>query len=216
MKNETKILIGIMVAVLVLLIGGVFFLSMGSPKVESIDGASNTVYKIDYSKGHKIGSDSAKARLVEFSDFQCPACKGAEPFVKEILAKNNPNLQFIYRNYPLAQHSNAKAAANAAEEAATQGKFWEMHDKLFETQTQWESLPNPSDFFAKIATELGLDGAKVKEATEKQKYSSLIQDDLNDGNTAALNATPTFYLNGKKLEVSSFQGIVDAIDAATR
>lgn len=200
MKTETVVFTSILSLTVVLLAVGIFLLNKTSPKPK----VDNEVYQIDYSKGQRIGSDSAKVKLVEFSDFQCPACKGAQPFIEKLIAEKNSNFQFIYRHYPLSQHLNAKAAAHAAEEAGVQGKFWEMHDKLFETQGEWGGLTSPNDFFGNLAKELGLDENKVKEAIVNNKFSDIIQEDLNDGNSYGLNATPTFYLNGKKLELANY------------
>lgn len=209
MKTETVVFTSVLTMTVVLLMVGIFLLNKTSPKISS----NNEVYQIDYSKGQKIGSDSAKVKLVEFSDLQCPACKTAQPFVEKIIA-DNKNIQFIYRHYPLTQHLNAKAAANAAEEAGVQGKFWEMHQKLFETQERWEGLANPNDFFGDLARELGLDENKVKDAITKNKFNEVIQNDLNDGNSYGLNATPTFYLNGKKLELSNYDQLEDQVKKA--
>lgn len=200
MKTETVVFTSILSLTVVLLAVGIFLLNKTSPKTL----VNNEVYQIDYSKGQRIGSDSAKVKLVEFSDFQCPACKGAQPFVEKLIAENDSNFQFIYRHYPLSQHINAKAAAAAAEEAGVQGKFWEMHDKLFETQEKWEGLASPNDFFGNLAKELGLDENRVKDAITGNKFNDIIQEDLNDGNSYGLNATPTFYLNGKKLELANY------------
>src|SRR3989344_6569858 len=132
MKTETKVLSGFLIAIAALLLGGVFFLSKNNPNAQVT--SDGTVYQIDYSKGYKIGSDSAKVKVVEFSDFECPACKAAEPAIKNVISSNGDNVQFIYRHFPLPQHLNGKIAAAFAEAAGEQGKFWEAHDKLFETQ----------------------------------------------------------------------------------
>ncbi len=213
MKSQTKALIGVFALTLLIIVVGVFLLSKNSPQVSNPN--SSTVYQIDYSKGHKIGSDSAKVKLIEFSDFQCPACLAAESVVEDIIAsEKGKDFQFIYRNYPLTQHLNSKAAVNAAEAASAQSKFWEMHHKLFETQSKWEGLAAPADFFATLAKDLGMDGAKIKEAVEKNSYNNIIQADTNDGNAYGLSATPTFYLNGKKQELSSFGDLKTEIEKA--
>ena len=199
LSNETKILAGIFIATLLLLVGGVFFLSKNTAPAQKTD--EGLVYEIDYSKGYKIGSDSAKVRLVEFSDFQCPACMGAEPTIKDIISTHGDQVQFVYRHFPLPQHFNAEEAANAAEEAGAQGKFWEYHDRLFATQDQWESLGDPTDFFVTMANELQLDGEKVREAIKTNKYQSAINDDKSAGQKYQVNSTPTFFLNGRKINL---------------
>lgn len=201
MTTETKILGGILIASLVLIVGAVFFLGRNTNSVNTTE----SVVEIDYSKGEKIGSDSAKVKLVEFSDLQCPACKAAEPFVKQVIEKNkNNSFQFIYRHFPLTQHIHSKKVANFAEYAASQNKFWEVHDKLFETQDSWSSMSDPTDYFADLGSQFGLNKDKIKEAINNSTYNQKINDDLAEGNSIGVNATPTFYLNGKKLKLQSF------------
>lgn len=208
MNTEAKILgiIGLITAII--LVGGIFFLTK-SGSSSSSDVLSAETVNIDYSKGEKIGSDSAKVKLVEFADFQCPACASAEPTIKEIINARYDNFQYIFRYFPLAQHKNAQAAANFAkfasannEPGSSSNKFWEVSYKLFETQSQWENLGDPSDFFANIAGELGLDKTAAKEAVTKQMYKDQIQADVNEGSTIGVDSTPTFYLNGHKLNLT--------------
>lgn len=196
-KTETKVLIGVLVASLVLLLGAVVILS--KPKLT----ANSPVLEIDYSRGQKIGSDSAKVKLVEFSDFQCPACLVYEPTVRAVISgnKDNPNFQFIYRHFPLTQHIHSREAANLAEYAASQNKFWQMHDKLFETQDNWSNLPDVSDFFADLAKQLGLDEVRARDAVAKSIFNDKINTDIAEGQKLGLQATPTFYLNGRALDL---------------
>lgn len=209
MKTETKLLTGVLIFCLVLVLGAVFILGRGG-NTPSLD--NTQVLNIDYSKGEKIGSDSAKVKLTEFSDLQCPACKAAEPIVKQIVEKNKDNsFQFIYRHFPLTQHIHSRKAANFAEYAQTQGKFWEIHDKLFETQDSWSSLPDPLDYFADLGSQFGLDKDKIKEAVSRGEFDQKINDDLAEGNRVGVDATPTFYMNGKKLSLQSFSDIDLAI-----
>jgi protein-disulfide isomerase len=211
MKTETKVLAGILLFTLLLLGGGIYFLSKSAAKQEA---QNNQVVDIDYSKGQKIGSDSAKVKLVEFGDFQCPACGGAEPTVEEILAKNDPNLQFIFRHFPLPQHQNARPAANAAEEAAAEGKFWEMHHRLYASQDQWAENNTAADYFANLAQEVGVDQTKVKSAVESKQYEAKINDDLAEGTRVGVNSTPTFYINGKRINLTSFAQLKDEVQKA--
>lgn len=198
-KTETKVLIGVLIGSLVLLSGAVVILSKPKPTINS------SVLEIDYSGGQKIGSDSAKVKLVEFSDFQCPACLAYEPTVRAVISENkdNPNFQFIYRHFPLTQHIHSREAANLAEYAAGQGKFWQMHGKLFETQDEWSSLPDVSDFFADLAKQLSLDEAGARDAVAKSIFNDKINADVDEGQRLGLQATPTFYLNGRALDLKT-------------
>lgn len=208
MNTETKILAGTLLVSLVIVVGAVFFFSKSSSTTPS---ENTQVINLDYSKGQKIGSDSAKVKLAEFSDLQCPACKAAEPFVKQIREKYQKNFQFIYFHFPLMQHVHSKKAANFAEYAATQGKFWEIHDKLFETQDSWSALSDPTDYFTQLGAQFGLDKDKIKESVNKSPFAQRIDDDLAEGAKAGVNATPSFYLNGKKLNLQSFLELDSAV-----
>lgn len=202
MKTETKLLGIILLATMVLIFGAVFFLgkNSGSPK-NTLDSAQ---LQIDYSKGQKIGTDSAKITLVEFSDFQCPACAAAEPIVKNLRLAGS--VQLIYRHFPLPQHTYAKKTAYLSEVAAGEGKFWEMHDKIFETQSQWSvmSESDTTSFFLSLAKELGLNEDKVKEALDGNIFKSKVDEDQFEGRRLGVNSTPTFFLNGRKLNLQSF------------
>lgn len=210
MTKETKWLGTILIATLILLFGGIFLLSRGSSS-KAVAGV--TVSQIDYSKGQKIGSDSAKVRVVEFSDLQCPACLAAEPSVKKLLATYPDQMQLIYRHFPLSQHAYSRKVVNLAEAAGEQGKFWEMHDKLFETQSQWSALAenDVNPFFLGLAKELGLDENKVKQELEANAFQSKIDSDLTEGQNLGVNSTPTFFVNGRKLNLKSFDDLETAV-----
>jgi len=197
MTQEAKVLLGIGIATIVLLIGGVFYLSGTNPAVTS----EGTIDKKVLIAGKNTkGKKSAKVTVVEFSDFQCPACGAFHPDMKKILSDYNGKIYFIYRHFPLPIHKNAMKAGEAAEAAGAQGKFWQMHDRLFETQTAWSEIADPTSLFVGYAKSLGIDEEKFKKALDEGTYLSLIQKDLQDGNKAGVNATPTIFVNGKKVE----------------
>lgn len=211
MTTETKILGSILIITLVLLFGGIFLLSRNQQSSQGVKGA--TVSQIDYSKGQKIGSDSAKVKVVEFSDLECPACLSAEPAVKKIRSTYSDQVQFIYRHFPLTQHIHSRQATTLAEAAGAQGKFWEMHDKLFDTQAQWTILSkdDATAFFLSLAKDLGLDENKIKQDLEKDAYKSKIDDDLAEGQRLGVNSTPTFFVSGHKLDLESFDDLNTAV-----
>lgn len=207
MKTETKFL-GVMLFITILLLGGgIFLLSRGNSGTQNIEGTA--VLQIDYTKGEKIGSDSAKVKLVEFSDFECPACLAVEPYVKKIRETYPEQVQLIYRQFPLPQHLNSREAANLSLAAAEQGKFWEMHGKLFDTQTEWSPLKDneANAFFLNLAKELNLDVNKVKQQLDSNAFNSIIEADIAEGRSLGVNSTPTFYLNGRKLNLQSFEDL---------
>ncbi len=152
---------------------------------------------------HIKWSPAKKQILVEYSDLQCPACQAYHVLVEE-LAKDKQlkdNITFIYRHYPLdAIHPNARSAAHAAEAAAIQGKFFEMHDVLFTKQNEWTSSSSPIDFYKKYAAALKLDVAKFEKDLASNAVKQRVQDDLLEGNKYGVAGTPTFFFNGKKLD----------------
>ncbi len=208
MKTETKILGIILFITIALLVGGVFLLSRSSGSSQN----TGSVLQIDYSKGQKIGSDSAKIKLVEFSDFQCPACLAVLPFVNKIKADYPDQVQIIYRHFPLPQHQFGREAAKIAEAAGQQGKFWEMHDKLFETQNEWSGLSDVKPFFLDLAKQLGLDENKVQQTRDDEAIQAGITDDIAEGQRLGVNATPTFFLNGRKLNLRNFSDLNTGIE----
>lgn len=207
MKTETKILGTILIFTAVILFGGIFLLSRQSTSTGSTGLLSDKVLEIDYTKGQKIGTDSAKIKLVEFSDFQCPACAAVEPYLKNIRANYPTEVVFIYRHFPLPQHNWARPAAYVAEAAGQQGKFWEMHDKLFETQEQWIGLSDGKEFFLKLAKDLNLNEENVRKILDENVYKSKIDKDIAEGQRLGVSSTPTFYLNGRKLNFKTWSDI---------
>lgn len=206
MKTETKVLGVILILTLALLGGGIFFLARQSgPSVKG----TQTV-QIDYSKGQKIGSDSAKVRLVEFSDFSCSACALVNPYLRKITATYPDDVQLIYRH--LLIHQSSRSAVTVAEAAGQQGKFWQIHDRLFETQDQWSTLSDPVPFFLDLAKDLGLDTDKIKKAIETDEFKSKIDADAADGQSLGVSFTPTFFLNGRKLFLQKFEDLSLAIE----
>lgn len=213
MNTETKILSSILIFSAILLIGAVALLSSGGNK-PGTESADQVQYDMDYSTGEKIGTDSAKIKLVEYSDFQCPACKSFEPTLKQILADNKDNIQFVYKYFPLPIHLNAKPASNFAIYAATESKFWETHDKLFETQEEWAQLKDPKDYFLKMGKELGLDETKLKDALDNNTFYHVMNKTLDEGQNYGVNSTPTLFLNGKKLSFQTFEELKQLIKQA--
>lgn len=190
--KDNLIIISI-VAVTVLGFFGIVFMASSQEKKSE---ASQTVdiNELVTADTHVKGQASASATLVEFSDFQCPACGAFHPIVKQLELKYKNELKVAYRHFPLPQHTYAQKAAEAAEAAGEQGKFWEMHDAMFENQ---EHLT--ADDLKKYAKDLGLDTEKFNQALDSGKFANRVKEDITLGNKIGINATPTFYLNGKKL-----------------
>lgn len=148
-----------------------------------------------------IGSSSAKLSLVEYSDFQCPACAAYNPLVSQILAEFDGKIIYAYRFFPLSQtHKNAIISAKAGYAAYKQSKFKEMNDMLFSTQNDWAEKDNPQDIFIEYAKKIGLDVEKFKKDMDSDEAKNKIQKDTNQGMDIGVNSTPTFFLNNKKIE----------------
>lgn len=166
-----------------------------------------------------LGPKDAKVTVVEFADYQCPACKFAFGQVTQIEEEyKDKSVKFVFRNFPLPSHKNAQIAHNAAEEAGKQGKFWEMHHKLFENQEQWSADgPTPKtkqqaeDIIVGYARELGINADEVRKAIDENRYNDTFSRDLADGEALGVTGTPSFYVNGKQVKYT--QGLRDAIEA---
>lgn len=147
----------------------------------------------------KKGAENPSVTIVEYSDFQCPACASFFPVVKQLLAAFPDDVQIVYRHFPLPQHTNATPASLAAEAAGSLGKFWEMHDQLFSKQTEWSNTANPETLFVNYAKTIGLDKSAFTDALAKKAGNDHINDDVASGRGFGVNSTPTFFLNGKKI-----------------
>ncbi len=201
--QNIKLLVATLVGTLLLIFGVGFFLSQDfSGATEQVSDTSVLVTDTPHVKG---ATESARFTLVEFSDFQCPACAATAPRVDALLAEY-PDVQLVYRHYPLRTiHANAEAAAWASEAAANQGQFWEMHDALFARQAQWADLGNPGEYFVEVATELGLNTEQFEEEYASEAVRSRVSEDLRAAEQLRLNSTPTFFLNGEKMTITQVE-----------
>ena len=157
----------------------------------------STKLEISTSDAPSRGAPMAKITLVEFSDFQCPHCGAAHPDLVRALREFDGNLRLVYRYFPLSNHTRALPAAKAAEAARLQGKFWEMHDLLFEHQRQLEDAD-----LKKYATELGLDMQRFESDMASEQVVKRIQADRDMGEKLGIEATPSFFVNGRPLKES--------------
>lgn len=163
---------------------------------------------------HVRGTVGGKVTLVEFGDLQCPACAAYEPIVRQVIADNAGTLQFVFKHFPLTQiHANALLAAKASEAAGVQGRFWEMHDMMYDRQKEWSGSLNARDTFIGYATALGLDVAKFTEDLGNKSLESKIIAEYREGTNLGVQGTPTFFLNGKKI---SNPGSIEEFNALIR
>lgn len=152
------------------------------------------------SKDHVYGRDDASVTIIEYSDFQCPACQAYYYVMEKILASSTVPVRLVYRHFPLAQHANAVPAALASESANEQGKFWDMYRLLFENHSDWEESKEPNKFFEDYAKRIGLDLVKFKLDMSSSTLKEKIQADVDAGLNIGINATPTFFINGKFIQ----------------
>ena len=158
-------------------------------------------------------ADDGKVTFVEFLDYECEACAAAYPAIEELRSDYEGRVTFVVRNFPL--HKNSEAAASAAEAAAEQGKFEEMYDMLFETQVEWgEQDTSQEAVFFGYAEQLGLDMEQFRADYDEPATLAKIRRDKADGIELGVQGTPTFFLNGEKVEVSSLAELIEQIDAA--
>lgn len=165
---------------------------------------------------HVAGSPTAKVRLIEYGDIQCPACGGAHPGIKQIIADYGDKIGFVFRNFPLTSaHPNALAAAAAAEAAGLQGKYWQMNDFLYEHQSGWSnaSTNERTGKFIDYASQIGLDVEKFKTDLDSSSISRKIEYDQAIGGKVGVTGTPSLYLNGEKLSEEAANNLVKG-DAA--
>lgn len=194
---------GVIVAIILIFVGIIAF----SNKDKDASGSPSN---------HTTGSNSKNVTLVEYGDYQCPACEQYYPVVKQVVAKYKGDIKFQFRNLPLTQiHPNAFVGARAAEAAALQNKFWEMHDLLYDNQKAWSEAGKPTDYFNDYATQLGLNLDQFKKDYASSKVNGTINADIDAFNkTGAATQTPTFFLDGKRIDtdsnLASFEKLLDA------
>lgn len=201
LTSESKLFLGI-IAISVAIIG---IASVVLTKPAPTFSTTEVMPKGTYTKGNP----NAKVVLVEFSDFQCPACLAVKPTLDAILAKYSDKMLFAYRHFPLDQHPFSHKAAQAAEAAGAQGKFWEMYDVLFANQLKFSDT-----LFSELAKQLSLDMTKFEADMKSTDLTNRVGVDQADGTRFGVNSTPSFFLNGKKLELSSFDDLTKAVDEA--
>jgi protein-disulfide isomerase len=198
------------IAVIVIIFGG--FLVFGNNKSTTSSPTSSQP------TNHVEGSAVDSVKLVEYGDFECPYCEEAYPVVQQVVAEYANQIQFQFRNFPLTSiHPNAFAGARAAEAAGLEGKYWQMHDALYDSTNWqvWSTSSDPTQYFYEYAQQLGLNVNQFKTDFASSKVNDLVQADLAAGTKLGIQGTPTFYLNGKLITLKSFDPtqFTDPIDA---
>ncbi len=203
-KGKTKgVVIAIAVLVVIVVAYAVYVNVFSTPK-----------YPQAYIPKPYDGNSSAKVVITEYSDYQCPACGYAEPILRTLRSEYQDSVAFRYVNFPLVNiHKNAFKAAEAAECANDQGKFWEYHDKLFETQKaiQTDSLADPK-FYYNLADSLGLDSSKFRQCLDSDAKKDTVMRDLQESMGKNLKGTPSFFVNNVSVEDFGYENFKNIID----
>jgi protein-disulfide isomerase len=159
------------------------------------------------SSDHIQGEEHAAITLVEYGDYQCPHCGHAHPIIKRVQKHFGKQLRFVFRNFPLNEiHPQAEIAAESAEFAATQDRFWEMHDAIFENQKDL-SLP----FLLQLAEKLKLSSGDLEQALAREQFAARVKEDFLGGVRSGVNGTPTFFINGQRHDAAP-EALIAAIE----
>jgi protein-disulfide isomerase len=217
MSNEAKILTGIGLLTLVVVVAAAMIFGGNTPaSAKKVLGATDQKILVR-PDSHEIAVKGAKVTLVEFGDFECPACGEEYPIVTKLLQAYTGKVNFVFREFPIPSHKYGNLAAQAAEAAGGQGKFFEMFNKLYSNQKDWGDETkdtNAMDYFVKYAEELKLDVTKFKSDTQNNTYKARIIQDQTDATSLNVNATPTFFLNGEEivggLSYNDFKAKIDS------
>ncbi len=189
--NKTFIWIGLVVIVVILLM----ISSRGGPKMD-VPFEVGVLHPLDNTKGNL----EASVVVMEYSDFQCPACRSYYPMVKQLTTEFEDRAIFVFRHFPLLSiHPNAEFAARAAEAAGEQGKFWEMHDILYEKQNEWARVANVTPLFESYATLLALDLEKFKTDFSSDAVKDFVRAQRVHAVQAGLQGTPSFFVDGEQI-----------------
>jgi protein-disulfide isomerase len=173
-------------------------------------------------RGYVLGSDSAPVEIIEYADYQCPACNLFEsvqfPDVKSRLIDAG-RVRWVFRDYPLEMHPHARVAAHAAACANEQGQFWPMHDRIFATQSEWSRRGSATGAFADLARQIGLDAARYEECMSSAKFAGRIEGSRLQAIAAGAGSTPSFVIGGRLyVGVQPFdriRALVDSLAPAT-
>lgn len=216
MRDKTFVIgLGILIIVILAFLG---FYARSKPGTGTTGTVSPevTAKLLEVTSADWTNGGDPKVTLVEYADFQCPACGAYHPLLKQLKSEYGNKVLFVYRQFPLTQiHINALLAGKAAEAAGMQNKFWEMHDMLYEKQTEWSEKADAKTIFLDYAGTLGLDKEKFSKDIELPEVNSKIQASYVAGEKLGVQGTPTFFLNGVKIpknpsSVEEFKALIEA------
>lgn len=207
--NETKVTVGLLIATVLIIISGAWLAGRGGSDEGKMVPAAAQDRLV---RGDSIvkGPQDAAVTVVEFADFQCPACGALHPAMQQVMQENAArSVRFVFRHFPLSQHEHAQEAAEASQAAEAQGKFWEYYDLLFTNQNDLTR-----DGLERYAEQLDLDMDMFRAALDEGTYKEVVQQDASDGRALGVRGTPTVYINGQQYTggfvVGDLQAVIDA------
>jgi formate-nitrite transporter family protein len=200
------------VVILTLIIWGLVAAMKKDPNVVSKVGVPAPVTADD----HVRGNPAAPITLIEYGDFQCPACETYFYIAERIFNESSSTMRMVFRHFPLSQHPNAMPAALASEAAAAQGKFWEMYGKIYENQDAWSEKPQAEAkaLFESYAAELGLDVARFALDQDSSALRDKVQASTDEGIHVGIDHTPSFFVNGKEVNPQAYEDFKSIIESA--
>lgn len=203
--------VGVPLVAVVAGLGWMINLAKDSNADKTVTGEVVPISDTDYTRGNPASNVS----LIEYGDFQCPACEKYEGVLSQLLSERSNDIYFSFRYFPLKSHNYGSLSAFAAEAAGRQGKFWEMHDLLYAKQTEWSTAQDARSIFRGYAQSIGLDVAQWSRDLDSEEVKSVVARQLDTGLKAGVGSTPTFFLNGKRVEpVPSIEAFTKLIDEA--
>lgn len=215
-KTEVWLIAGFAIIVVLAAIAAAFISGSVAPNSGFKETTVPAITSSDWARGNTA---NPKASIIEYGDFQCPACAQYEPIIQQLMAEYGDRVEFVFRDFPLYQiHRNAMISAQAAGAAGLQGKFWEMHGLLYQKQSEWSDVPADevvSKYLEGYARSLGLDIQKFNADINSDAVKAKIQRDLDSGNAAQVDHTPTFFINLTQVRnPANYAEFKSAIDAA--
>jgi protein-disulfide isomerase len=215
MKRYLPFVIVIVVALATLGSGTILYRAK-RPQLHNIPESQSVPANGDKESAHIRGDPDAPVTLEEFGDFQCPPCGQFAGFIEELLREYNSRLRVVFRNFPLPGHEHAREAAQAAEAAGLQGKFWEMYDTLYREQSLWSNASNARELFESYAGTLGLDVDQFKKDMDGDKVRERIDSDHALADFLGVKVTPTLFINNRAIDQKDKnpEGVRAAINAA--
>lgn len=211
-----KYLPTILIAGAIILVGGFIIKALITP--DSSSTTTKTLTQEDQAAlktGGSMGNPNATVVVTEFGDYQCPACAAWHSIVRDkIIPTYQDRILFVFKNFPLSIHKNAMASSQAVEAAALQGKFWEMHNIVYDNQKDWENENDPNGKFEDYARQIGLDIDRWKSDRDSAKVKDLIKADMALGEKLNLPGTPSFLVNGVLIQTNAEGDLAKAIEKA--